>query len=197
MSQEEDIQRIEAFALLKKIPFFSCSKKEYNLPKLANRYIASRYVIFDLSMIYPCLYFIFYDSSTGSSYRCWGNTFCGLFMEIKDIDANITITERDWTDIFSLKERVLTGDPLIDNQITINTNHNPNNHILLSEFKLRQLTQLMEVLKPFQMEVEVNAWNIVPELEQKTVVSLTVNRWLTNEEDIHFLITEGSKYFFE
>ena len=39
MSQEFDIKKIEAFALLKKIPFFSCSKNEYNLPKLAYRYI--------------------------------------------------------------------------------------------------------------------------------------------------------------
>ena len=85
MSQEFEIKKAEEFAIFKKIPFYSCSKDEYNLPKLAYRYIASRYVIYDLSMIYKGLYFIFYDSST-VSYRSWGSTFCGLFMEIQDFD---------------------------------------------------------------------------------------------------------------
>lgn len=196
MSQEFEIKKAEEFAILKKIPFYSCSKDEYNLPKLAYRYIASRYVIYDLSMIYKGLYFIFYDSST-VSYRSWGSTFCGLFMEIQDFDFNITISERVWIDKFSFRKRLLTGDRVLDNLITINTNLNQCNHPFLSEKKLHQLTQLIEHLKTFQMEVEVNAWNIVPELEYKTIISLTVNRWLTNFNDIHFIITEGSKYFFE
>lgn len=86
---------------------------------------------------------------------------------------------------------------MLDNLLTINTNLNQCNHLFLTEKKILQLTHLMNVLKPLQMEVEVNAWNIVPELEQKTIISLKLNRWLTNEEDIHFLISEGSKYFFE
>ncbi len=196
MSQEFEIKKAEEFAIFKKIPFYSCSKDEYNLPKLAYRYIASRYVIYDLSMIYKGLYFIFYDSST-VSFRSWGSTYCGLFMEIKDIYDNVTIKDKVWYDQFSFRNRVLTGDHLLDHLITINTNLDLYNHPFLSEKKLYQLTQLIEHLKPFQMDVEVNAWNIVPELEYKTIISLTVNRWLTNFNDIHFLITEGSKYFFE
>lgn len=51
MEQEEMVKRLEQFASQNNIPFYSCFNRQHKLPKLARRYIAARYVIYDLSKI--------------------------------------------------------------------------------------------------------------------------------------------------
>ncbi len=116
MEQEEMVKRLEQFASQNNIPFYSCFNRQHKLPKLARRYIAARYVIYDLSKIQEGLYFLFYDSSTGGTHRSsgWGDTYCGLFKKMEGFNANVIIKERYWLNSLSFKKRHLSGHHDID-----------------------------------------------------------------------------------
>ena len=199
MTQKEQIKVLEQFAKQKNIPFYSCSQKKYNVPNVALRYIASRYVIYDLSKIYKGLYFIFYDSSTGGTYNSsgWGDTYCGLFMEITDFNYNVTIKERQWFDKFSFQKRYLTGNANLDKRISIHTDSRKIDHTFFRERKVHYLNDMMKKINPLKVETEVDSWNIIPELDHKTLISLTLNRWITDSSKIKWFIINGCKYLLE
>jgi len=199
MTQEEIIKKLEQFATQKNVPFYSCSEKKYNIPNRARRYIASRYVIYDLSKVENGLYFIFYDSSTGGTYRssAWGDTFCGLFKEIENFNFNVTIQKRHWLDKLSFQKRYLTGNRHLDKTITIHTDSKKIDHAFHSEKKVHQFNSLMKTINPIKVETEVEAWNIVPALDHKTLISLTLNHWLTDFSKIERFIVNGCKYLLE
>lgn len=199
MTQEKIVKKLEQFAIQKNIPFYSCFDEKYKIPKLARRYIAARYVIYDLNKINKGLYFIFYDSSTGGTYKSsgWGNTYCGLFKEIENFNFNVTIRERQWLDKLSFQKRYLTHNRDLDETLSIYTDSKKNNHAFHCEKKLHQLKGMMKIINPIQVETEVEAWNIVPALDKKTLISLTLNQWLTDGSKIEWFIANGCKYLLE
>ena len=200
MTQEEfDVKKLEQFALQNNIPFYSCFNKQHSLPKLARRYIAARYVIYDLSKVSKGLYFLFYCSSTGGTRKSsgWGDTYCGLFKEIENFDYNVTIRERQWLDKLSFQKRYLTGNRNLDEGLSIFVDSKRINHAILREKNLRQFTSLMKRINPLKVETEIEAWNIIPELDQKTIISLRLNHWLTDSSKINWFIANGSKYLLE
>jgi len=199
MEQEEMVKKLEHFAKQNRIPFYSCFNHEHKLPKLARRYIAARYVIYDLSKLHEGLYFLFYDSSTGGNHQHsgWGDTFCGLFKEIDSFNANVTIKERHWLDKLSFKNRHVTGNHHLDNSLSIYADKKLDNHDFLTVKKLRHFMDMKKKLSPIKVETEVDAWNIIPELDQKTLLSISVNHWLTDSSKIRWFITNGSKYLLD
>ena len=200
MTQEEiDVKKLEQFAIKNKIPFYSCFNKQHSLPKIARRYIAARYVIYDLSHIQDGLYFLFYSSSTGGTHRSsgWGDTYCGLFRTINDFSANVTIKERHWLDKLNFQKRVLTGNRHLDESLSIFTDTANIDHDFLRTEKFRQLKSIMKTFNPIKVETEVDAWQIIPALDKKTIISLRMNRWLTDHYKIDQFILKGSKYLME
>ncbi|MCU4176117.1 hypothetical protein [Carboxylicivirga sp. N1Y90] len=199
MTQEEIIKKLEQIAKQKDVPFYSSSEVKYKIPNLARRYIAARYVIYDLRMVENGLYFIFYDSSTGGTYRssAWGETFCGLFMAIDDFNSNVTIKKRQWIDRLSVRRRYLTGNRLLDQAITIHSDSKSINQNFLKEKKIEFLNKMMRKINPIKVETEVDSWNIVPELDHKTVISISVNRWLTSSNQIEWFVVNACKYLLE
>lgn len=199
MTQEETVKKLEQFAIKNNILFYSCFDEKHKLPELARRYIATRYVIYDLSKIHKGLYFLFYDSGTGGTYRSsgWGNTYCGLFKEIDNFNSNVTIKERHWLDNLNFQKRYLTNNRELDKTLSIFTDSKKNNHAIVREKKLNQLKGLMKTISPLKVETEVESWNIIPALDQKTLISLRVNRWLTDSSKIKWFLENGCNYLLE
>ena len=199
MTQREIYKTLEQFAQQRHITFYSSSEKKFNIPNRARRYIASRYVIYDLCKIAEGLYFIFYDSSTGGTYNSgpWGVTYCGLFKEIKDFDYNVIIKERQWPDTLSMSKRIKTGNKLLDESISILSDSRKIDHNFHSEKKVHELHRLMHQLNPLKVETEVEAWNIVPDLDHKTLISVTLNYWLFDHSKLKEFIEKSCRYLLE
>jgi len=199
MEQEEMVKRLEQFASQNRIPFYSCFNKQHKLPNLARRYIAARYVIYDLSKIQEGLYFLFYDSSTGGAHgrSGWGDTYCGLFKELEGLNVNVAIKERHWLDGLSFKKRYISGHHDIDSRLSILSDSKLSEHNFLSVKKLRHFLNMKTSMPSLRVETEVEAWNIIPELDQKTLLSIRVSHWLMDSSKINWFIANACKYMLD
>jgi len=199
MEQEEMVKKLEQFASRNRIPFYSCFNKQRKLPNLARRYIAARYVIYDLNQIQEGLYFLFYDSSTGGAHgrSGWGDTFCGLYSEIEGFNANVIIKERLWLDGLSFKKRHFSGKHDIDKRLSILSDSKLSKHDFLSVKKLRHFMDMKTSMPALRVETEVEAWNIIPELDQKTLLSIRVSHWLIDSSKIKWFIENACKYLLD
>ncbi|MDA3910659.1 MAG: hypothetical protein PF448_04790 [Bacteroidales bacterium] len=197
MTQEAIIKSLEQFAVQRNLPFFSSSEKQYNIPNRPIRYVASRYVIYDLSKVHQGLYFIFHDPSTGGTYANsgWGSAYCGIYKTIDDFSFDsFTIRARERMDKFSFKRRYQTGDPYLDKKLSIYTKARRIDLTFHSEKKMYQLLQIMQTLPTLQVKTEVDAWNIVPALDHQNLISLKVNNWLVDYAVIEKFILNACEY---
>lgn len=196
MGQQKDIIELERYALRSGIPYYSSSAPKYYIPGIAESELPSRYVIFDLSMYYQGLYFIFYDSTTGFRHS-GGYSYCGLFKEIPDCKHSVTINRRDLIDRLSFKKRYLLGNKKLDKYLNVSTSAYSIDDKIFSRKRLEDYYNLSKEINYLIFKSEPDSPNILPQLNKRDLVSLTTTIWLTDLEKLNTFIRKGSIFISE
>lgn len=189
MKESSEFEILKVFAKSKGIPYYTSSERKDNIFVSSERYMSTKYVVFDLDKYSFGVFFIFYDSY--SSKIAMTTTYCGLFKEIPDCSDNIKIVRRDWFDALSFKKRYISGNKYTDRNVTIFSEYNRVNPSLLKDKTIRGFVELSDLIKPVNMEIEMEANSLVNKLNEKNLLSIKLNRWLLDTTELELFISKG------
>lgn len=116
---------------------------------------------------------------------------------MEGFNADVIIKERYWLDSLSFKKRHLSGHHDIDSRLSIHSDSKLSKYDFLSVKKLHHFLDMKTSMPALRMEIELEAWNIIPELDQKTLLSIRVSHWLTDSSKIKWFIANGCKYLLD
>lgn len=190
MSEKTSIERLIEFAKERNIPYFTKEKSKDFVFITNERYSSSKFLVYKLDKFYPGLYFIFSDSFSakiGSK-----STYCGIFKEFPEYIGNVKMIKRDWFDCLSLSKRYTTGDKYIDKKVTIQSEYYNLNNSLTNTKNIKDFIKLANKVTPISLEIINDYISIIPELNEKNIISLTSNRWILDYNELDILINEGS-----
>ena len=190
MRKKTSIENLEDFAKEKGIKYYTnTSVSEKNLSP-NERYISSKFIVFDLNQRLKNLFLVFNDSYSTKAYT--SNTYCGLFKRIPKCNNEIRIIKRDWFDFLSFKKRFKTGDNYIDKHISIYSELNVIDSSIINSKTIREFVEINNKIEALELTINCESMSIVPELHGKDLIALKTNAWILEKDLLMMFIEKGS-----
>lgn len=193
MREKSSIEILEDFATRKGIKFYTNSSVKNYILVQNEKYLNTKFVVFDMQNISSKLFLIFYDSYSTKAYT--GFTYCGLFKAISECRNEISIINRKWIDYFSFRKRIKTGDSYLDKKLTITGDTSELDRNLFTNYLLKKYIELSKRIRPLKILTTISSMSIVPELNGNNLIALQTNEWLLQDEDIEVFIDKGIELF--
>jgi len=192
MTETTSIQLLENFANKKGIKHYSSSNRKDHLLITGDRFLATKYVVFDFNEVKKDLYFIFYDSFSPKAYT--SKSYCGFFQKITNCKHEIKIIKRDWFDMFSFKKRYKTGFDSIDKKVSIFTSSKETNPTFVNSKTITEFLQVAKTVMPLELITIHNSQSVIPELVGNDFVAIQTNKWILNLKELDAFLTKGAEF---
>jgi len=190
--EKTSIEILESFAKERGINYTTNSYvKDFSLNH-SERFISSKFIVFNLNSINKDLFFVFYDSFSPKAYASL--TYSGLFKKISECYNEIKITKRYW---FDLRKKLKSNDSYIDRKVTIIGDNDKIDRRIVNSGVIRSYIEIQELFPTLELETIRKSESIVPELTGNNFVAIKTNSWILEEKKLELLIKEGSKIFAE
>lgn len=190
MREKTSIENLEDFAKEKGIQYYTNSSVSKNFLSPNERYISTKFIVYDLNQRLKNLFLVFYDSYSTKAYT--SNTYCGLFKRIPKCNNEIKIIKRDWFDFLSFRKRLKTGDKYIDKHISIYSELNAIDSSIINSKTIREFVDINNKILALELTTRCESMSIVPELHGKDLIALKTNAWILEKDLLMMFIEKGS-----
>jgi len=148
----------------------------------------TKYITFQQHDITFCAY----DSYTAKSGTT--RTFTGIYSSIHlKPEMEMELSGKHWTDYFLVFNKRRIGVDLIDKNFTISAAKNWNFQSVLSEKDALLFLELEKQIMPLKLVIQHNYIPIITELKGQHVIGLETNQWLSEKENVDYLLNHGAK----
>ncbi len=190
MKEKSSIEYLEDFAKEIGIKYYTNLSVSKNFLFPNERYISSKFIVYDLNKRLENLFLVFYDSYSTKAYT--SNTYCGLFKRITKCNNEIKIIKRDWYDFLSFRKRLKTGDNYIDKHISIYSELNAIDSSIVNSKTIREFVEINNKILALELTTRYESMSIVPELHGENLVALKTNAWILERDLLMMFIEKGS-----
>ena len=136
------------------------------------------------------LFFIAFDSH--GTKACSSALFSGLYGLIdlpKDID--IKVTRKDWTDSFLTFGKHKTGNSYVDKKLTIKNEGAKIPGGLITHRATDHFLRICDKSYPVKLIIAHDYFRVVPDLAEKMLIGIEVDRWIYDHSEIDNLLRYG------
>jgi len=188
--EKTSIELLEEFAKDRGIKCYSNSNA-VNFSLVPNeRFMNTKYVVFELEKNTNELYFIFFDSFSPKAYS--SNTYCGIFKKIPECKSEIKMSKRFW---FDFRRRVKTNDSYIDKSVTIIGENDKIDRNIVNSKMIGEFLEINKVFEALELITIDKSESNVPVLSGNNFIAIKTNSWILESRKLELFIEEGSKLF--
>ena len=188
--EKTSIEILEVFANVRGIKCSSSSNNVNFSLNPSDRFMNTRYVVFELEKNTNELYFVFFDSFSPKAYA--SNTYCGMFKKIPECKNEIILSKRYW---FDFRRRVKTNDSYIDKNVTIISENDKIDRNIVNSKVIGEFLEINKVFEPLELITISKSESIIPVLSGNNFVAIKLNNWILDSKQLELFIEKGSKLF--
>lgn len=190
--EKTSVEILEEFARGRGINYYSNSNSVNFSLVPSDRFMNTKYVVFELEKSMNELYFVFFDSFSPKAYN--GVTYSGLFKRISECNNEIKVTKRFW---FDFRKRIKSNDSYIDEKVTIIGDSNKLDRNIINSKVIMQFLEINESIEPLVLETIAKSESIIPDLNGNDFIVIRTNTWITEEKMLELFIKKGKEFFDE
>lgn len=188
--EKTSIEILEEFANVRGIKCSSSSNNVNFSLNPSDRFINTKYVVFELEKNTNELYFVFFDSFSPKAYA--SNTYCGMFKKIPDCKSEVKISKRYW---FDLRKRLKSNDSYIDKNVTIISEDDKIDRNIVNSKMIGEFLEINKVFEPLELITISKSESIIPVLSGNNFVAIKLNNWILDSKKLELFIEKGGKLF--
>ena len=156
------------------------------LVSTSDRILNTKYVAFEKDS----LLFLAYDSF--ASRGLMSQTFTGVFKIFhNNIDSEISIFKRDWSDNIFRRNRKKVNDKYVDRNLTIICKKSKMNFDCLDETFVNNYLALNNIISPLELLIRYDYLGFLSNYENKHIIGIETNQWISNHQEVDELINKG------
>lgn len=188
--EKTSIEILEEFANVRGIKCSSSSNNVNFSLNPSDRFMNTKYVVFELEKNTNELYFVFFDSFSPKAYA--SNTYCGIFKKVQDCKSEIKISKRYW---FDFRRRVKTNDSYIDKNVTIISDDDKIDRNIVNSKVIGEFLEMNKVFESIELITVSKSESNIPELNGNNFIAIKLNSWILDSKKLELFIEKGSELF--
>ena len=184
--EKTSIEIIEEFAKSRGIKCYSNSNG-VNFSLIPHeRFLNTKYIVFELEKNEKELYVVFFDSFSPKAYT--GITYSGIFLKIPECNNEIKVSKRFW---FDFRRRVKSNNSYIDKKVTIIGDNNKIDRNIINSNVIMEFLEMNKIIEPLELVTIKKSESIIPELNSNNFVVIRTNTWIIEERKLALFIEKG------
>ncbi|MGE0088649.1 MAG: hypothetical protein AB7S50_04145 [Bacteroidales bacterium] len=184
--EKTSIEILEDFANVRGIKCYSNSNTVNFSLIPTDRFMNTKYVVFELEKNTNELYFVFFDSFSPKAYN--GINYSGFFKKIPECNNEIKVTKRFW---FDFRKRIKSNDSYIDKKVTIRGENNKIDRNIINSKVIMEFLEINKIVEPLELETIRKSESNIPFLNGNNFIVIRTNTWVTEEKKLELFIDKG------
>jgi hypothetical protein len=184
--EKTSIEILEDFANVRGIKCYSNSNTVNFSLVPGDRFMNTKYVVFELEKNTNELYLVFFDSYSPKAYT--GITYSGIFKKIPVCNNEIEVTKRFW---FDFRKRIKSNDSYIDKKVTIIGENNKIDRNIINSKVIMEFLEFNKIVEPLNFQTIRKYESNIPDLDGYNFVAIKTNTWVTEENKLELFIEKG------